>query len=220
MTFNWQVPSSNATPCGYKISDLFSSFSWSSLPADYWGQGRIQTWPRRRERSLHGSRDSRHLLSVNEVMGIPSLSRQLTAPASRMQFGDHPLEGNQTITAPNEFIDETPVQLAIGPHAQPLAATIRRLKESPILGHLMDIQRIRPKGNRRPQINKFKRDKCSFAGYKIGMPPGSSLGGFWQGKTQIAKPLQGLRCPWLILRIRLSLHQKDLTGNSKQTGRE
>ena len=83
---------------------------------------------------------------------------------ARVERRKHPLEGDQSIAAVDEPLDQTPAQTAVGTQAHPLTATVRSREEFLPAKQQVDVGWIQPKGNRRTAANPFVRRKYFLPG--------------------------------------------------------
>ena len=102
-------------------------------------------------------------------MGVETLSAQSDPPG--VQRSDHLLLRDDAVAAIDEVCHRFPIETVIGPQADPLSSSIRRLEE--LLSHqeALDVLRLEAEGNRRTSLDVLEGDEDLLARLEIWMPP-------------------------------------------------
>src|SRR5688572_26707886 len=101
----------------------------------------------------------------------------------------HPLEGDDAITAVEELLDLRPVDSTVDPAADPEPAAVWRDEEAVLLQEVIDLRRRQAEGNGRSLLNHLERGERLVAGAEVRVSPRGSLGGFGQREAETPQPL-------------------------------
>jgi hypothetical protein len=93
------------------------------------------------------------------------------------------VEGHGAISALDQVIDHRPVDLVVGPHADPLATTVRGGEELSSLQQPIDVRLRYMERDRCAAAPDLERDERSFPGLEVRMAPGGRLAGFRKRQT-------------------------------------